>query len=197
MIPDRILVLAAAATLSLAPAASAQSRGIPATYRAAADSLIRAATRDSAAYDRVGRLVDGFGHRLAGSRSLEAAIDWILQEMKRDGLENVRGEPVAVAHWVRGEESVVLVRPRRDTLGMLGLGGSVATPRAGITAPVLVVQGTADTGVFPSDARKIFDFLGSSDKTLELIPGAHYFEDSIEERQNAADLVGAWIREKL
>ena len=122
MIPDRILVLAAAATLSLAPAASAQSRGIPATYRAAADSLIRAATRDSAAYDRVGRLVDGFGHRLAGSRSLEAAIDWILQEMKRDGLENVRGEPVAVAHWVRGEESVVLVRPRRDTLGMPGLG---------------------------------------------------------------------------
>ena len=63
--------------------------------------------------------------------------------------------------------------------------------------PALVVQGTADTGVFPSDARKIFDFLGSSDKTLELIPGAHYFEDSIEERQNAADLVGAWIREKL
>src|SRR3546814_17819890 len=63
--------------------------------------------------------------------------------------------------------------------------------------PALVVQGTADTGVFPSDARKIFDFLGSSDKKLELIPGAHYFEDSIEERQNAADLVGAWIREKL
>src|SRR3546814_3473444 len=57
--------------------------------------------------------------------------------------------------------------------------------------PALVVQGTADTGVFPSDARKIFDFLGSSDKKLELIPGAHYFEDSIEERQNAADLVGA------
>src|SRR3546814_10553399 len=54
--------------------------------------------------------------------------------------------------------------------------------------PALVVQGTADTGVFPSDARKIFDFLGSSDKTLELIPGAHYFEDSIEERQTAADL---------
>ena len=153
MIPDRILVLAAAATLSLAPAASAQSRGIPATYRAAADSLIRAATRDSAAYDRVGRLVDGFGHRLAGSRSLEAAIDWILQEMKRDGLENVRGEPVAVAHWVRGEESVVLVRPRRDTLGMLGLGGSVATPRAGITAPVLVVSSFEELERRKADAR--------------------------------------------
>jgi len=55
----------------------------------------------------------------------------------------------------------------------------------------------ADTGVFPSDARKIFDFLGSTDKQLELIPGAHYFEDSIKERQDAADLVGSWIKEKL
>jgi carboxypeptidase Q len=141
MIPPRFLTLAAGMTLALFPArASSQSSGIPAAYRAAADSLIRAATRDSAAYDRVGRLVDGFGHRLAGSRSLEAAIDWVLAEMKRDGLQNVRGEPVKVAHWVRGEESAVLVRPRRDTLRMLGLGGSVATPKAGITAPVLVVS---------------------------------------------------------
>jgi len=30
-----------------------------------------------------------------------------------------------------------------------------------------------------------------------VIPGAHYFEDSIAERRNAADLVSAWIREKL
>lgn len=62
--------------------------------------------------------------------------------------------------------------------------------------PALVVQGTADTGVFPSDARKIFDHIGSSDKQLELIPGAHYFEDSIEERENAADLMAAWIAAK-
>jgi hypothetical protein len=72
-----------------------------------------------------------------------------------------------------------------------------APPAAKHNTPALVVQGLADTGVFPSDARKIFDFLGSKDKTIELIPGAHYFEDSIAERQNAADLVGAWIREKL
>ncbi|KAJ8138173.1 hypothetical protein OY671_008614, partial [Metschnikowia pulcherrima] len=56
--------------------------------------------------------------------------------------------------------------------------------------PASVVQGSADTGVFPSDARKIFDFSGSKDKTIESIPGAHYFEDSLAERQNAADLTG-------
>ena len=134
-------VVAGAVLVSLlaAPRAPIAAQAIATAYRPAADSLIRAATADSAAYDRIGRLVDGFGHRIAGSRSLEAAIDWVLAEMKKDGLQNVRGEPVTVGHWVRGDESVVLVRPRRDTLAMLGLGGSVGTPKGGITAPVLVV----------------------------------------------------------
>ncbi len=135
-----IAVGALLASLLAVPQVPLAAQSVTATYRPAADSLIRAATGDSAAYDRIGRLVDGFGHRQAGSRSLEAAIDWILAEMKRDGLQNVRGEPVTVNHWVRGEESAVLVRPRRDTLAMLGLGGSVGTPKAGITAPVLVVS---------------------------------------------------------
>lgn len=62
--------------------------------------------------------------------------------------------------------------------------------------PALVVQGTADTGVFPSDARKIFDHIGSNDKQLELIAGAHYFEDSIADRDAAADLMASWIEAK-
>ena len=56
-----------ALTLTAAPL-PAQGRSIPRDYRAAADSLIRAATRDSAAYRRLGELVDRFGHRLAGGR---------------------------------------------------------------------------------------------------------------------------------
>ncbi|HET6578420.1 MAG TPA: M20/M25/M40 family metallo-hydrolase [Gemmatimonadales bacterium] len=118
--------------------ASAQA-DIATTYRAAADSLIRGATADSSAYRRLGRLVDTFGPRLSGSASLEAAIDWVLDAMKADGLENVRGEPVMVPRWVRGVESAELVKPRRASLAMLGLGGSVGTPKGGITAPVFVV----------------------------------------------------------
>jgi carboxypeptidase Q len=144
--------LAVAGTLVPAPA-RAQSSSLITTYRRAADSLIHAATRDSAAYERLGRLVDGFGHRQAGSRSLEAAIDWILGEMRKDGLQNVRGEPVSVTHWVRGEESAVLVRPRRDTLSLLGLGGSVATPKGGVTAPVLVVSSLEELEQRKTEAR--------------------------------------------
>jgi len=60
--------------------------------------------------------------------------------MEKDGLENVRGEPVLVPHWIRGEESLELVTPRRMSLPMLGLGGSVGTPPEGIRAEVLVVS---------------------------------------------------------
>ena len=151
--PRGLLVLGLALLGSSSAPLRAQSSGLAAAYRTAADSLIRAATRDSAAYERIGRLVDGFGHRHAGSRSLEAAIDWVLAEMKEDGLQNVRGEPVRVTHWVRGAESAVLVKPRLDTLHMLGLGGSVATPKGGITAPVLVVSGFEDLERRKAEAR--------------------------------------------
>ena len=117
----RLLLPLAAALVALAPA-PASAQDLVTTYRAAADSLIRAATGDSAAYARLARLVDGFGHRHAGSRSLEAAIDWILGEMKKDGLQNVRGEPVQVTHWMRGAETAVLQRAASALLA--GRGGT-------------------------------------------------------------------------
>ena len=135
--------------------ASAQDRAgsVAARYRADADRLIDAALADSAAWTKLARLTDGFGPRLSGSRALEDAIDWILAEMKREGLENVRGEPVMVPHWVRGEESAALVRPRRQRLGMLGLGNSVGTPPGGVEAEVLVVSSFDELQARAADAR--------------------------------------------
>jgi len=108
-------------------------------YRTDADDLIAAALADSAAWLRMAELVDRFGPRLSGSENLERALDWILEEMNADGLENVRAQPVMVPHWVRNEESLRLVEPIAADLPVLGLGGSVATPAGGITAEVLVV----------------------------------------------------------
>jgi carboxypeptidase Q len=147
------LLLAARPALAQTGSPAGVGSSVEAMYRAIADSLIHAATGDSAAYARLGRLVDGFGHRLSGSASLEAAIDWVLAQMESDGLEHVRGERVMVPHWVRGEESVELVKPRRARLSMLGLGGSIATPRRGITAPVLVVTSFDDLNQRAAEAR--------------------------------------------
>ena len=131
----------AAALLLLATASAAplRAQAIAVSYRAAADSIVVAALRDSSAWNRLAELTDRFGHRLSGSESLERAIDWIVDQMRRDGLDNVRGEPVMVPHWVRGAESAELVSPRPLRLHMLGLGGSIGTPAGGITAEVMVV----------------------------------------------------------
>jgi carboxypeptidase Q len=124
-----------------------------APHRADANQLIQSALRDSAAYKRLGQLVDGFGNRMSGSVNLERAIDWIVAEMKRDGFENVRKEPVMVPHWVRGAESAELLAPRRTPLHMLGLGRSVGTPPQGVTASVLVVRSFADLRAHSAAAR--------------------------------------------
>jgi len=114
------------------------------SYTPTANRLIDAALRDSAAWQKLARLTDTFGHRLSGSASLEQAIDWMLAEMRREGFDNVRGEPVMVPKWVRGEERAELLAPRPLRLPMLGLGGSIGTPPEGITAEVLVVSSFAD-----------------------------------------------------
>ena len=125
--------------LLLAPLAGASSQSLADRYRADADNIIAAALRDSSAWHRLAELTDRFGHRFSGSESLERAIDWIMEQMRRDGLQNVRGEPVMVPRWVRGAESAELVSPRRTPLAMLGLGGSIGTPPGGIEAEVMVV----------------------------------------------------------
>ncbi|MHB1170573.1 MAG: M20/M25/M40 family metallo-hydrolase, partial [Longimicrobiales bacterium] len=137
--PALFIACALTSVALLAPAPAAAQQDAVAALKPAADRLIDAALADTAAWERLTYLVDRFGSRFSGSESLEAAHEWILAEMERDGLENVRGEPVMVPHWVRGEESATLIEPRRQELPMLGLGGSIATPPEGITAEVLVV----------------------------------------------------------
>lgn len=135
---------------ALPPAALAQKQKavainpIQKEYQAAANRIIAAATADSAAWNKLAELTDGFGHRLSGSEALERAIDWIMERMKSEGLENVRGEPVMVPRFVRGHELAELLEPRYLAMPMLGLGQSVATPRGGTTAEVLVVSSFED-----------------------------------------------------
>jgi len=65
---------------------------------------------------------------------------------------------------------------------------------AQIRVPSLVVQSTADRGVFPSDARAIHDALAAEDRSLELVPGEHYFEDG--GRDDVADLIAGWVKDR-
>ena len=108
-------------------------------HRDAASRLLGEALASDFAWQRLAELGDTFGHRLSGSKALEDAIDWAVAEMRKDGLENVRKEPVKIPHWVRGRESLEITAPYPSTLVMLGLGNSVGTPAEGLEADLLVV----------------------------------------------------------
>jgi fermentation-respiration switch protein FrsA (DUF1100 family) len=65
---------------------------------------------------------------------------------------------------------------------------------AKFTIPALVIQSRADQGVFLSDARKMFEAVGSKDKAIELIPGNHYLEDGPDFRHRAASIIADWVK---
>ena len=109
-------------------------------YSITAEKIIESAIIDSTAYKRLAYICDTFGPRLSGSTNLEKTITWILKEMKKDGLTGVEGQRVKVPAWIRGEESITLLKPFKKNMSMLGLGGSVRTNRGGITGEVIVVN---------------------------------------------------------
>ena len=142
MLSNRVLACACLTALALSASPDAQAPRSDAwldPYRDNASRLLGAALATDHAWQRLAELGDTFGHRLSGSQALEDAIDWAVEQMKKDNLENVRKEPVKVPHWVRGRESLEIVSPRRHELVMLGLGNSVGTPADGVEGELLIV----------------------------------------------------------
>ncbi len=122
-------------------------------YHQPASRLIGAALADRAAWQRLAELTDTVGNRLSGSERLNRAIAWAITKMKEDGLENVHTEPVMVPHWVRGHEDAEIVEPAPHRIAMLGLGGSVATPEAGLQAEAIVVRNFGELDARAKDVR--------------------------------------------
>lgn len=108
-------------------------------YAETAAKIIAAARANRAAYDKLAELTDTIGARLAGSPQLDQAIAWALAKLRADG-HDARSEAVMVPHWVRGAESAAIVAPVARPLRVLGLGGTVATPKGGVTARLVVVR---------------------------------------------------------
>jgi hypothetical protein len=128
-------------TVALAPSLLAQQgQSLTEQYREVSGKLIDAALVDTEGMDKLSYLCDRIGNRLSGSPALEKAIVWAAAQMKQDGLVNVVTPPVRVPHWVRGNESASLIEPVNKPLAILGLGGSIATPKKGITAEVVPVS---------------------------------------------------------
>jgi esterase/lipase len=59
-----------------------------------------------------------------------------------------------------------------------------------------VLQSTADTEVFRSDAHTLYAPLASTDKRLDFVAGDHYRESPRAAREEIADRLLAWLRER-
>jgi carboxypeptidase Q len=107
--------------------------------------LQQAALTNDYALKQVAYLSNNIGPRLSGSPQASRAVEYVADEMRKLGLE-VKLEKVMVPHWVRGAETGELVQFPGMAAGttqkvvLTALGGSVATPASGITAPVVVVN---------------------------------------------------------
>jgi len=144
-----LLAIAAGAALSLGrlgAAADAMAETPVDPMLAAALARVRDAAMGSDwSWQRLQELTDRVGPRLSGSPGHAAAIAQVAAAMRSLGAE-VRLQPVKVPHWVRGEERAELIdypgRPPgvTQTLHLTALGGSSATPAAGLSARVIVVH---------------------------------------------------------
>ena len=114
------------------------------------DTAVLAQIRDAAMhsdypFDRLEELTDQIGPRLSGSLGAAAAVNLVADDLRQIGL-TVSLPPVKVPHWVRGIETAELVDyPKRPAglsqrVVLTALGGSAATPAAGLTLPVVVVH---------------------------------------------------------
>ena len=151
-----------AACLAAAPADAAQPPETPVPagdrweladrYRETAGRILGAALTDRDGWAKLEHLALRIGHRLSGSAGLERAIEWAAATMREEELDRVHLQEVMVPHWVRGPARARMLAPGEDDLPILALGGSVATPPGGITAPVVVARSFEELEAMPRGA---------------------------------------------
>ncbi|MDQ6773401.1 MAG: nitroreductase family protein [Candidatus Dormibacteraeota bacterium] len=72
---------------------------------------------------------------------------------------------------------------------------AAAEPSLAVSSvPVLLLQGTADQGIFPSDTESLFAASGTDDRELQWIPGGtHYFANQPSHQADVYDRITQWL----
>ncbi len=107
-------------------------------------------------YQWLDALSNDIGARLSGSAGAEKAVQWAKAELEAIGLDKVWLQPVMVPKWERGapEKAWIDGTDGKIEVPVCALGGSIATAAAGITAPVIEVQGLEDLAKYGEDQIK-------------------------------------------
>lgn len=143
-------------------------------------------------WESLADLTDTFGPRMTCTDSLEKAIDYVVDGMTKNGLENVHTENATAPWWIRGYENCDMVEPWKRNLPILGLGSTVGTPRGGIIADVIAVETFDEFKQIPEEKVK--------GKIVVFVPKWEGYEKTVVYRSDAASVasrkgaVGALIR---
>jgi len=122
-------------------------------------------------------------------------VDPTLEPTKRQPNMCYAGVPVRAN---RSSHGIAAACTLRNWLGMWSLrhAQTRAEPHlARVDCPALVINAEADTGVFPSDAKRIYRALASDDKTQVSIDTDHYFTTP-GARSEQADTIAKWIAKR-
>jgi Zn-dependent M28 family amino/carboxypeptidase len=132
----RAALLAALCLLAM-PAAAAE----PADTAAA---LRDQALTDTTAWSLLEDLTSEIGPRPTGSPAMTRAKDWAVTTFTELGFVNIKVEEFAKPSWTRGPESASVTAPYPFQLSILGLGGTMPTPKKGIEAEIVIFPTYAD-----------------------------------------------------
>lgn len=93
-------------------------------------------------YELLRHLCLNIGTRLSGSEGAEKAVAWTKSVMEDYNFDTVYLQEVKVPHWERGLPETVRMIATGDQvkLSALAIGGSVPTPKVGVTAAVVMVE---------------------------------------------------------
>lgn len=107
-------------------------------------------------YQWLDDLSNKIGSRLSGSDGADKAVNYTKVELEKLGLSRVYLQEVMVPKWVRGEKEVAYAinNNSKTSFPICALGGSVATPKNGITAGVIEVKSLEELTLLGRDKVK-------------------------------------------
>ena len=107
-------------------------------------------------YGNLHYLCKNIGQRISGSANAQKAVEWGKKLMESYGFDKVYLQPVMVPHWVRGakEEGAIIKGDKKISVHIAALGMTVATPKNGLTAPIIELQSLKELETLGAGAIK-------------------------------------------
>ena len=118
--------------------------------------IYKSALTNSKCYSWLDDLSNKVGARLSGSLGAQKGVEYTKAQLETLGLDRVYLQEVMVPKWVRGEKEIAYILDNKSKISIpvCALGGSIATPKKGITAKVIEVHSIRELAELGEDKIK-------------------------------------------